>query len=381
MGNVSLNTDSFNAQSVGGFLPSSMYINRGVVADCNLAVLPGVYAISTPFTNAPLGTYGIIRTEIFEGGWIYQTFIPTDPTVTYIRSKINNSGWGGWIAQNQYYINLLDNPSFLVNQRREKTYTATLSAAVYTADRWKLHVSGTSESLSTTLTTYDNGGVSIQKSGDTVGDGWWWITQPLSDFVYNVIAGTDVYVIVGHDHGTFTGRIPVPSSKDSEGSLADCGNGIYVNIYAGTLRIFSKTESVSIYGVKLSQGETVFNISDYSTELLKCQRYYRRIYASELPLALRQYISPTSNLWTMTVPCNEMRVVPTVTFHFKYTDYENGCAIETNTNIDRAATFSTSWYTSNTCVKINIDAPDADPSSPLYIPHYSDSYIELSADL
>ncbi len=376
MGNVSSNSDSLNAQSVGGFLPSSMYVNRGVVADCNLAVLPGVYAISAPFTNAPISTYGIIMSEIFEGGWIYQTFIPTNPTVTYIRSKINDNDWSTWIAQNQYYTNLLDNPSFLVNQRREKTYTATLSAVVYTADRWKLHVSGTSESLSATLTTYDNGGVSIQKSGDTVGDGWWWITQPLPDFVYNVIAGTDVYVIVGHDHGTFTGRIPVPSSKDSEGSSADCGNGIYVNIYAGTLRIFSKTEGVSIYGVKLSQGETVFNISDYSTELLKCQRYYRRIYASELPIAI-----PTNNVWSIDIPCNGMRIAPTVSFHLKYTGHENGAAMDCKTNTDKDATFAISWYTTSNCVKVDLYIPDGDHSAPYYIPRDDDSYIELSADL
>jgi hypothetical protein len=191
--------------------------------------------------------------------------------------------------------NLLINPDFKINQRGNTTYTKdNQGPAIYTVDRWVVW-NGTLDANSMLLKAYDSGiGLIMQR-------------------LENKINGiSTVSFEVSSISGTLT-ALARGTSGNSLGEISVTQKGIYQFTANGeisdiTFKI-SAGGSVTFAWAKLEHGSiaTPFVAPNPAEELVKCKRYYNRIYFYHV------FYSATSNFdYSFSHVIQSMRTKPTV---------------------------------------------------------------------
>lgn len=202
--------------------------------------------------------------------------------------------------------NLLDNPWFTVNQRGATTYDGTTEGQ-YTVDRWKLTIANRG-----TITVTDNG-ITLSANNSTLNPIF---RQFIEKTIFDSLKGKTVTLSIMLANGSIrseTATIPLNPVIDNPLISCNIDGILYARLYyhndstgRGMLNIVknaSETLSYNIRAVKLELGSVSTLAMDtapnYTTELLKCQRYFHK-YATET-------LRPT-NMYDC-VP--EMRATPT----------------------------------------------------------------------
>ena len=281
----------------------------------------------------------------------------------YVNSKVNGT-WAGWrniadggnadtldglhaneIASNP---NLLINPDFRINQRGISSPTAAFGV-----DRW-----------TGTYTVSDNTIVFSQAE------------QFMVQLIENIdsLIGREATATVYYDDGT----ADKGTAAISDTTYFFTTSRIHCLVYAENgikgLEIWAAAPC-NIVGVKLELGSiaTPFVPPDPATELAKCQRYYQRYYANEMPYGFR--VRDSYYVINMNIPI--MRATPAVRYHWRFGSYDN--IFEDANNAPHTAVFTTSAYTNSRAVKIDIST---DASTPVgYLPADENSYCELESEI
>ena len=206
--------------------------------------------------------------------------------------------------------NLLINPWFTVNQRGSASYT--LNATNYCVDRWTTTSGGITVAVSSSGITVTNSN-NVQKN----------IVQKIEDT--SAIKGKIVTFSLMFQNGTIiSGTGTFPSENNTVVDVYTFDTDSKLRLYVGNdgigmaVVVLGVNKSYNIRAVKLEIGSTstlhLDTAPDYTTELLKCQRYFKRLIAEEQSsvLALGCVIdSSTARIIFSITP--EMRAVPTMT--------------------------------------------------------------------
>ena len=170
--------------------------------------------------------------------------------------------------------NLLDNPWFTINQRGSTSYSGSNSAPVYTVDRWFMAQYSSGDSVSVT----SNG---ITWTASTSGR---YLRQVFEDYTLIGCGGKSMTISILFSDGTVkSATLTCPTSGNRVNDDYAFGNiGYYLaNNYSGSSYLFLRSTSalsVSIRAIKLELGDRPTiqydTAPNYTTELLKCQRYY-----------------------------------------------------------------------------------------------------------
>lgn len=166
--------------------------------------------------------------------------------------------------------NLLDNPWFTVNQRGQSQY----SGAMYTVDRWRTWQADD-------VCTVSSNGVSLSCSSTYIN-----FVQYIDLDIRQFISGKTVTAsAMDFDGNIYSGTFVVLDNMDS--NIVFINGDTRINIYKNSeygdfqFRILG-VAAVNLRAVKLELGEvsTLKNdiAPDYTTELLKCQRYFQKDY-------------------------------------------------------------------------------------------------------
>lgn len=249
--------------------------------------------------------------------------------------------------------NLLNNPWFTVNQRGATTITSG-----YGADRWKM-VDGSSA-------TFSSSGVTM-------------IAQ-LNNYFENQLPNGVYTASIKYADGTIESGT-LTKSNDTDTIRFIQRAGLTLGYAAASKFFYIYTDvSTSIRAVKLEVGakSTLANdvAPDYTTELLKCQRYFQRISAlAGYAILATGVMDDATTLWgqiPLTVP---LRATPTVstagTFNIRH-----GGALQNISSITldlRSPTMLSFFVTPST----NLTA--GTPAQLLF--NTTSTYIDLSADL
>lgn len=216
--------------------------------------------------------------------------------------------------------NLLINGWFTVNQRGAASY----SDGKYCADRWSF----AALSSTSTVTINANGATFVFAAGETG-------CQLKQKFESIPWAGKTVTVSAIVDGVLYSATATWPNDSSSlQVNLNNSGLSAFLNNTSGNLSlVIRSTSAVTIRAVKLELGSssTLANDAppDYTTELLKCQRYFVRIQARGISKSVfvTYGTSTTSTIGTLylAVP---LRAQPTIAYSgFELRD------IATETNI------------------------------------------------
>lgn len=215
---------------------------------------------------------------------------------------------GGRLTSVLHNPNLLDNGWFTVNQRNSASGTYTSG---YSVDRWK-HSRGSS-------VTIDSNGLSITSSASTKAN-----ISYADDKIYSIIKGKTATLSILLQNGTvISSSFAVPSTYTEWGTIKtvqtdsieygiNFGTGSAEHIWVWIDAPLSKT--VAIRAVKLEVGSisTLANdhAPDYQLELLKCYRYYRKLFFYARPETIRakaNYVTYHTDV--------SMRATPSVVSH------------------------------------------------------------------
>lgn len=218
--------------------------------------------------------------------------------------------------------NLLINPDFRINQRKAG---GTITTPGYFVDRWKL-VDGT---------------VTINSDGSL------WLNGTIQQTLESAV-GTDTFASAS------TGTVSYDDSTN-----------IFTLTASGEVISWAKLEIGSL--------ETQFVSPDPTTELLKCQRYYQRYYANEMPNAFR--VRNSDYAIQMNIPV--MRANPAVKYHWWFGPSDN--IFEDGYNAPHTAVFTTSAYTNYRAVRIDISTDASTQTG--YLPDDENRYCELDAEI
>lgn len=290
----------------------------------------GVLNCPAPINNSVLYVYGqndSILTQVYYGSLKSRIFVRT-----WCSWEGANGTWRPWQEipnfSNLCNPNLLDNWYFgnPVNQRGQSVYTGT----GYGIDRW------TSRSSSITVTV-NAADVSVASSA-SLGTGNQMWTQPLENGEKLAGKTLTASVLIDSCNGSFalyfgssgTTSKRVTSAEFSAPGLYTvsgiCPDGI-TDFHAGIIKRSTGDISFSIAAAKLEIGSNqtlahqdggawVLNeIPDYSTELLKCQRYFFSLFSYAdyaVPLAVGVCTNTTTARVIVNTPV-PMRDTPTLT--------------------------------------------------------------------
>ena len=207
--------------------------------------------------------------------------------------------------------NLLDNGWFTVNQRNFTSGAITN----YFFDRWR----GAREILSST-----SNGITITWDGTNSSSGlpFGWIHQLIENT--NVLGKTVTFSAILDGEVKYCTLTFPTTSTESRYELQSGVTAVFRK--EGDLPLiqleFSNNNAVNIRAVKLEYGIAstlaLDHEPDYATELLKCQRYFWRVYGS---VASGYLDTATQARFACKLP-TEMRILPTMT-----TSYSSGVLI------------------------------------------------------
>ena len=262
--------------------------------------------------------------------------------------------------------NLLDNPWFTVNQRGLSTYSG---GSQYTADRWKYDYAGSTSSIG------------VSSSGITINNtsSYTFIEQKfesLSNLLNRPLTASILFSDGTIKSGTaiFDGTASInflPTTEDVR---------LQMSYPANSFRVVSYSSSpVTIRAVKLELGSHstlhLDTAPDYTTELLKCQRYFVRISADAYKVICIGYVQTTTKLSSVIPLSVPLRATPTATTSGTFKIFLNDTEIPATVsvgNMQRNNLVGISATTTSTLTKGQCGS---------IITTTNGSYIDLSADL
>ena len=212
--------------------------------------------------------------------------------------------------------NLLDNGWFTVNQRGKSSYTG----AVYGVDRWRA-------TNATTTVTVTSGGITVAATGSSASE----LENRFETAVMSKLLGKKVTLSVMLSDGTIvSGSTTVPSVVPSawedvfqvsftNGYVALRMGGTDANTTGNVKLTVNAGASISVRAVKLELGETSTlqydSVPNYSTELLKCQRYLYRIpIFGSTNLVMSGYAFSATNVRALLPTPVPMRALPSIVY-------------------------------------------------------------------
>ena len=268
--------------------------------------------------------------------------------------------------------NLVDNPFFTVNQRG---FTSAIFQAgnVYTADRWLIIGStiGGSASLSSS-------GMKLSRTGEST-------SGYLTQFLESLTLGKPYTLSVLFDNGTIESKTGIINSTADSISFS-FANGLgstRLYYFSGGSKwtvdviVFAGSE-FTIRAVKLEVGTVSTLANDvapnYTTELLKCRRYFKRMWSSGCIIG--QGLASNNTTAIIVIPNDvPMRAIPTVSSAGTWKVSHGGSTPDIT---------SIALFTGSTADSISLlcSGTGLTPDAPcLLYATSADSYIDLSADL
>lgn len=288
----------------------------------NTLLAPGCYQLASSshalsILNFPLGGVGgILRVE-GNGNVRTQTFYAFAGKSNFVRvfyrhyfknAETGEVYWSEWdekiSSQNVSNPNLLDNPDFKINQIGLSVYSAS---GQYTVDRW-LHntVDGFKVSPVADGIQLDTRNVTSTTTKGT-------LLQYIEN--YEALLGQTMTISVNVGGKIYTQEVVIPTSAGSTKALS-IANKMDVFLYHnGSNRLafnirLNNGVTVTVKRVKLEIGScsTPFVPPNPALELLKCQRYFEKVYT---PICRCVYYN--GNVFGGAEFKVEKRVIPTVT--------------------------------------------------------------------
>ena len=341
------------------------------------------------FDDLPTNNWGYNVTVYKAGGAIYViAYRALSNHEIYVRDLNFSGEWNGdWTRLNDggnadtvdgFHANeiasnpnLLINPDFKINQRGQSEYTSSITSGtekIYTVDRWFAWLSS-----ERSVTVDDNGltcvGCSFRQT----------IDMPISELIGKKVTlsiGCDIIDATSGIAAIYCGSAgniaQTTINKTGEttivisGVVPETATIVEVLMFAAKYRpIWAKLELGSI--------ATPFCPPDPATELAKCQRYYQRYYANEMPNALRV----RDSLYSIQMNIPNMRATPAVRYHWRFGSYDN--ILEDGNDAPHTAVFTTSAYTNYRTVRIVINTDASTPTG--YLPADENSYCELESEI
>ena len=251
--------------------------------------------------------------------------------------------------------------------------TEYADAGIYCVDRWR------KSARSTMMVTKLSSGISF--SSNNVHDSNW-IALKLEEMTFAEDTAVTLSVCAKGSFGiTYYGDGMHNFAADdytikSLTYIIPAGKRFGTDIsYCPLIGLSATGEYAEFLWAKLELGSiaTPFVPPDPATELAKCQRYYQRYYANEMPYAFR--VRDSYYVIHMNIPI--MRATPAVRYHWQFGSYDN--IFEDTNNVPHTAVFTTSAYTNSRAVKIGIST-DASTSTG-YLPADENSYCELESEI
>lgn len=224
---------------------------------------------------------------------------------------LKNNGGGGNNVPNP---NLLDNPWFTVNQRGKSSY---IGNTVYTVDRWVL--SGGSLAINV-----NSDGISLVPNTGITGNRQLQNRTGLSSEITGKTVTLSIMFTDGNiEYVTGVASTSVSISKllsDNKSSILLYYHPTNLNYYF-ILQISDDTALNNIRAVKLELGSVstlaLDTAPNYATELLKCQRYFKRLKTSSSTtfamIGSGIALSATNAFMLVSLP--SMRTEPTITMN------------------------------------------------------------------
>lgn len=259
--------------------------------------------------------------------------------------------------------NLLINGWFTVNQRSFSSQTM-VDTRFYTVDRWQARTAGA---------------YSINSSGLSLTSGCV-INQYFEDEQWSAIVGKMVTMSVLLSDGTIHSGSAVVSSSANTPLITDgsavTDSGLNLN---NKMIAIPASASCTIRAVKLEIGSTstlhLDTAPDYSTELMKCQRYFRRIAPGAAQIRMFQgYARTATTFWFQYYMPIPMRVAPTISSAGQFAiDSSSGYYTATISNDVVGTNFATIVATISASLSVGTNGL-------LYNTGASD-YIDLNAEL
>lgn len=266
--------------------------------------------------------------------------------------------------------NQLDNPNFKINQRGMTEYA---DAGIYCVDRWRKCTRSTM-----TVTKLSSG---ISFSSNNVHDANW-MAQKFEETTFTEDTAVTLSVCAKGSFGiTYYGDGMHNFAADdytikSLTYIIPAGKRFGTDIsYCPLIGLSATGEYAEFLWAKLELGSiaTPFIPPDPATELLKCQRYYQRYYANEMPNALRV----RDGLYSIQMNIPNMRATPAVRYHWRFGNYDN--ILKDGNDAPHTAVFTTSAYNNYRTVRIVINTDASTPTG--YLPADENSYCELESEI
>lgn len=288
------------------------------VTNLDEIVEPGVYVVPSSVSIIPPSTMNwgnesyiwailVVEKTTKYGDWITQTLKIAGSKkgiLTLYRMQTNGEGWGEWEqiidTGNLYGLvsnkNLLINPDFRFNQRGISELTSN-NHLQYICDRW-YHYASNDHSI----VKYINNKIVLYEGriGQVIED------IKLGTYTITVkILSTDTVALVYKTGDILVGTIP-----------AEAGEYSFTTVLGDEHSFFIQTNAPSTNGIvfdwiKLELGSvaTQFVPPSSAEELMKCQRYYKKIDYGLLGYTLvKTYLNIDTNA------TKSMRIIPTVKF-------------------------------------------------------------------
>lgn len=203
--------------------------------------------------------------------------------------------------------NLLMNPWFTINQRGATS--GTFPANTFFVDRWRSYTTASNGTW-----TLNTDGLLLDATSEVIN---------MQQFFESTLASGKTYTIsvLLNDGTIYSGTVENMTAQDAlfinESNIQVIFNLLRVRI------IIPQSYSITIRAIKLELGSTstlaLDTTPDYTTELLKCQRYFRRIGSVTNNGVVAMAFSSTATNGYALIPLSvPMRTLPTVTVSGNY---------------------------------------------------------------
>ncbi len=308
-------------------LAHTNFFNYTPETNLNTLLTTGCYQVGSSIyaklsLNFPLeGVGGFLKVEC-NGNVRTQTYYAFAGKSNFVRvfyrhyfknAETGEVYWSEWdekiSSQNVSNPNLLDNPDFKINQKGQNLYTAS---GQYTVDRW-LHntVDGFKVYFTTNGIRLDASAVSSSGTAKAT------LIQYIEN--YKKLLGKMVTISFKFDYNSevHTKEVVIPTSEGSTKALSCVNSNRSFDIflyYNGTdklafnIRMNSGKETFEWVKLELGSCPTPFVPPNPALELIKCQRYFEKVYT---PICRCVYYN--GNVFGGAEFKVEKRVIPTVT--------------------------------------------------------------------
>ena len=251
---------------------------------------------------------GNVRTQTFYAFAGKSNFVRVFYRHYFKNAETGEVYWSEWdekiSSQNVSNPNILDNPDFRINQRGQSSYT---TSGQYTVDRW-LHntIDGFKVSPVADGIQLDTRNVTSTTTKGT-------LIQYIEN--YEALLGQTMTISVNLGGRIYTQEVVIPTSAGSTKALSIASKMDVFLYHNGSNRLafnirLNNGVNVTVKRVKLELGScpTLFVPPNPAEELLKCQRYYEKVYT---PICRCVFMN--GNVFGGAEFKVEKRVIPTIT--------------------------------------------------------------------